>query len=313
MKKIITLMFAVVLTFGGISVLTGKTIAGFKQRQYMLGPDMQFSPDGSKLAFIAKDGKKYYGPAYLYIGSSFKGNFSKIFPDPVDQYTWKNNNEIIYSVKEKDSVTVKSGNIKTRSSRVIFTKKLQMSGSGYARSYEKFEVKCISPDGNLMIVEKEKGACAIVQVSGQKETPLPGFTVPYSSNPQSTLKFSGNSKRLLLFDGKNRIYSVYDVSNSGLRLLKKIDTIKGITPGSDYLLNDRGDQIIFTQEKCKGGCYHIVYIYDLTSKKIYENITIRSGQILRVAFDRDFKNAVINDMHRRLMTFTLRKNGKEIK
>ena len=79
-----------------------------------------------------------------------------------------------------------------------------------------------------------------------------------------------------------------------------------ITPGSDYLLNDDGSRIIFTEEKCRSGCYHTVYIHNIETGKLHTNIVIRSGQILRVDFDRDFSRAAINNMHMQLKTFDLK-------
>jgi len=313
MKKKIELFLSVILICITFTSVTAKTIASFKRGQYMLGPDIQFSPDGKSIAFIAKDGKKYYGPSYLYTGSSISGSFKKVFNDPVDQYVWKSSSEIIFSIKEKDSVTVKSGNPGTGKSIILFTRKLQMKGSGYTRGYENFTIKAISPSGEFVIVEKDKGACVLVHIPDAKEIALEDFSIPYSGNPSSTLRFSGNSKRLLLFDGKDRKYRLYEVSLSGLKLLKKTGKIKNIIPGSDYLINDEGAEIIFTEEKCKGGCYHIVYIYNIMEDRLYENIKIKSGQILRVAFDRRFKVAVINDMHQSIKIFILKKKGKELK
>ncbi len=310
-KTIFVLSFIAVFT--AASFAAGKTIATFNKKQYMLGPDIQFSPDGKMIAFIAKDGSKYYGPSYIYTGSSARGSFKKAFNDPVGQYVWKSGSEIIYSVSEKGLVTIKSGNPATGRSRAIFTKKLKETGSGYARSMEAYNIKAIAPSGQLMVVEKSKGACVLVDLSSGKETALAGFTIPYSGNPQSTLKFSGNSKRLLLFDGRNRIYRLYEVSSSSLKLLKEIKKIKAVEPGMHYLLNEDGTEITFTLEKCKGGCYHIVYTYNFEKDKLYENITIRSGQILNVAFNRDFSKAVINDMHRKIQVFTLTVKRKEIK
>ncbi len=312
MKRIVVfLSFALVLA--AASSVTGKTIAAFKKKQYMIGPDIQFSPDRKNIAFTAKDGKKYYSPSYLYKGSAVSGRFKKAFSDPVSQYVWKSGSEIVYAVAAKDSVTVKSGNPLTGRTKNIFSRKLKMTGSGYSRGYEKFAVRALSPSGEFMIAENGKRECVLVNISTGKEIVSGNFTIPYSGNPQSTLKFSGDSKRLLLFDGKKRIYTIYEVSLSGFKKIRSITSIKKITPGSDYVLNSDGTEIAFTEEKCKGGCYHIVYIYNIDKNKLYRNITIRSGQILHVGFDRNFSKAVINNMHRKLEVFTLNKNGREVR
>ncbi len=306
MKKIIILLSAALVFSAAVSV-TAKTIASFQNKQYMIGPDIQFSPDGKMISFTAKDGKQYYGPAYIFTGSSSAGSFRKSFKDAVSVYIWKSPDEIIYTTTEKDSVTVKSGNPSKGQSKTIYTRKLNMTGSGYARGYEKYNIKAIAPSGDTMIVEKDEGQCAMVSLPSGNETTLTEFSIPYSGNPESTVKFSGDSKRLLLFDGKNRIYTLYDVSKQGLKKIKEIKSINGVTPGSDYILNNEGSQIAFTEEKCKGGCYHVVYIYNIKNGSLSQNITIKSGQILRVAFDRDFSKAVVNDMHRRINLFMLKK------
>lgn len=312
MKKIIILISIITLS-AATSYAAGKTIASFQKKQYMFGPDIRFSPDGKTIAFVAKDGSKYYGPSYLYTASSSKGSFKKTFNEPVNAFVWKSNSEIIYSTSEKNQVTVRSGSVSSGSGKVIFTKKLQITGVGYAMSTENYYVMAIAPSGNLMLVEKEKGSCVLVDLGSGKEIQLQGFTIPYSGNPQSTIQFSGNSRRLVLFDGKNNIYRIYNVSASGLIQIKEIRKIKNITPGMNYLLNNEGTAIVFTEEKCKGGCYHIVYTYDIEKDRLFENITIRSGQILTVAFNSDFTMAVINDMHRKIQVFTLKKTAKEIK
>lgn len=306
MKKLILLLSAALIFAAAVSG-TGKTIAAFKSRQYMIGPDIQFSPDGKMISFTAKDGKQYYGPAYIYTGSSSAGTFKKSFNDPVSAYIWKSGSEIIYASQGKDSVTVKSGNPLNGKAEVLYTRKLKMTGSGYARGYEKFNIKAIAPSGEMMIVEKDKGLCAMVSLPSGAETELAGFSIPYSGNPESTLKFSGDSRVLLLFDGKGRSYTLYSVDLKGLKKIKTINSINGITPGSDYILNNDGSLIAFTEEKCKGGCYHVAYIYSIKNGNLSQNITIKSGQILRVAFDRNFTKAVINDMHRKINVFMLKK------
>jgi len=306
MKKLIILLSAALVFSAAVSV-TAKTIASFQSKQYMIGPDIQFSPDGKMISFTAKDGKQYYGPAYIYTGSSSAGSFKKSFNDPVSAYIWKSPDEIIYTTQEKDSVTVKSGNPSKGKGKILYTRKLNMTGSGYARGYEKYNIKAIAPSGDTMIVEKDKGQCAMVSLPSGNETILTGFSIPYSGNPESTVKFSGDSKRLMLFDGKNRVYTLYDVSKQGLKKIKEIKSVNGVTPGSDYILNNEGSQIAFTEEKCKGGCFHVVYIYNIKNGSLSQNITIKSGQILRVAFDRNFSKAVINDMHRRINLFMLKK------
>ena len=306
MKKIFIILSAAILFSAAVSA-SGKTIGTFQNKQYMIGPDIQFSPDGKMISFTAKDGKKYYGPAYIYTGSSSAGSFKKSFNDPVSAYIWKSSSEIIYASRDKDSVTVKSGNPLNGKTEVLYTRKLKITGSGYARGYEKFNIKAIAPSGEMMIVEKDKGLCAIVSLPSGAETELAGFSIPYSGNPESTLKFSGDSRVLLLFDGKNRSYTIYDITGQGLKKIKEIKSINGVTPGSDYILNNDGSQIAFTEEKCKGGCYHVVYIYSIKKGSLSQNITIKSGQILRVAFDRNFTKAIINDMHRRINIFMLKK------
>jgi Tol biopolymer transport system component len=306
MKKIFIILSAALVFSAAVSA-TGKTIASFQNKQYMIGPDIQFSPDGKMISFTAKDGKQYYGPAYIYTGSSSAGSFKKSFNDPVSAYIWKSGSEIIYASRDKDSVAVKSGNPLNGKTEVLYTRKLKMTGSGYARGYEKYNIKAIAPSGEAMIVEKDKGVCAMVSLPSGNETILTGFSIPYSGNPQSTVKFSGDSKRLVLFDGKSRSYTIYDVSGEGLKKIKEIKSINGVTPGSSYILNNDGSLLAFTEEKCKGGCYHVVYIYSIKNGSLSQNITIKRGQILRVAFDRNFTKAVINDMHRRINVFMLKK------
>ena len=167
MKKIFIILSAAIL-FSAAASASGKTIASFQNKQYMIGPDIQFSSDGKMISFTAKDGKQYYGPAYIYTGSSSAGSFKKSFNDPVSAYIWKSSNEIIYATQAKDSVTVKSGNPLKGQSRILYTRKLGMTGSGYARGYEKFNIKAIAPSGEIMIVEKDKGLCSMVSLPSGK-------------------------------------------------------------------------------------------------------------------------------------------------
>jgi len=298
-------IFTMAVFFALSTALMAGTIASFPKKKYIIGPEIKFSPDGSHIAFTARDGKKYYAPHNLYIGSSKNGRFKKAFNDPVNYYVWKNRSEIIFAGGTKDTVTIKSGNIRTGNTAILYSYKKRIKGSGYAKSYEKFDIKAISPQGKV-IVEKNSGACSLINIRTKRETPLINFKIPYSGNPKSRVNFSDDGRRLMLFDGRKRSWSIYAVTGSSIKLVKKIDSLKGIQPGSDYRLSPDGRSIAFTVEKCKGGCYHIAYEYNFQSGTLKKLKTIRGGQILRVAFDSSFKYAVTNDMHRRLRVYRIK-------
>ncbi len=303
----IPVKFTILITILAFSApLLGGTIASFPPKKYMIGPEIKYSPDGRKIAFTAGDGKKYNSPHYLYIGSSAKGSFRQKFADTVSAYEWKNSSEIIYVNTKGDTVTVREGNVSSGTSRTVYSFRKKMSGSGYARSYEKFDIKAISPGGGFILVERDKGTCSLINIKTGREDVLSGFQIPYSGNPASTVVFSGDKKRVLLFNGRENSWTVYAVSGNSLMHIKKITSVNGIKPGSNYKFSHDGSSVAFTVEKCKGGCFHVPYIYNISSGNLTELKTIRGGQILRVAFDSSFNNAVTNDMHRKLRTYRLK-------
>ncbi len=317
MKRKISLLMAICLMAGGTSI-SAKTLIKLPKKKYMLSHNTQFSPNGKWITFHTHDYRQTFSPNYLQIASATRGGLRQAFKDPVRTYTWKNNKEIIYyQDRAEGKIIIKEGNPLTGKAKTIFTKKLKELGSGYTRGWERYDIWAISPKGQILVGKEDKKLVIVDLPSGHEIR-----VSPYPKG-DSSAKFSEDGKRLICYTEEmfytggrgetKRSYSLYEISSNRVKLIKKFTDIKGLQPSMDYGLSPKGDKIIFTQEKCKRGCFHEVYQYNVKTGKLLKNRTLRYGQMLTITFDQNFTKAVVNNMHRTIGIFKLYKKWKEAK
>jgi|GEM_PF-2084127 len=309
MKKTLCAV-VVILFFITLDVYGG--VIGTYPRKAMFIEKMVYSPDGKKVALQARDKANYYRRnAFVYIGSSRNGRFKKLSNVPVSNISWIDNKTIafrekgtsIFVKRSAPAIVVKAIDIKTRRLETLYTLPSQtIPGSGGQTAVTNYYA--ISPGARFLLVQIGK-QYILEDMAGRRAINLPGFKVPYSSNPVSQVRFFGRDG-IVLFDGNARRYLVYRFNGRRLRLQKTITSMGRLKPSGNFSIDDGGKFIIFSTEVCRGGCRNEIYRYNLRTNRLSRKImTVRGSQVLRLVFSKQQNQVLVNDFHRWLKRYPL--------
>ena len=281
-------------------------------RKAMFIEQMVYSPDGKKVALQARDKANYYRrTAHIYIGSSQYGRFKKISNIAASHISWIDNSTIafraqntsIFTKRGAPAIVVKAINVNTRRVETLYTLPAQtIPGSGGRTAVTNYYA--ISPGARYLLVQiGEK--YILEDMAGRRAINLPGFKVPYSSNPVSQVRFFGRNG-MILFDGNARRYLIYHYDGRRLRLQKTIASMGSLKPSGNFSIDRGGKYIIFAAEVCRGGCRNEIYRYNLQTNRLSRKImTVRGSQVLRLVFSKQQNQVLVNDFHQWLKRYPL--------
>ncbi|MBN1697430.1 MAG: hypothetical protein JW881_07945 [Spirochaetales bacterium] len=270
------------------------------------------SPDGNRIALQARDKANYYtNKAHLWIGSTAKGNFEKVYGEPVGRICWINENEVafmdasaaVYQFWLKDPakpyIVVKAIHIGTKKIRELYRREIRtIPGSG--GQFETVNLFQISNTGRYLLMNDSDGFFLHDITTGGR-LPLENFS--YAMSGRSRFRFDKTDTKAICFDDGERAYTVYAINKKGAVPVKKFDrnALGGREPTRYFRFDDTGGGIVFAVEKCSGNCYYEIYFLTLSSGEIHNVCKVSGGKILSLDWSRDLEWIVYNDNHTRLV------------
>lgn len=281
-----------------------RVIAQFAPNAMFIEGSPSFSPDGSRLAFGARDGRNLRGNvAHLWVGST-SGNFQKVYAQPVRHVQFISNQEIAFqdmaaaSSGSRDMV-VRAYNLNNGQVRELY-RRTPAVRNGW--DYEILNLFAISSTGAYMVLQDPSGFAVIRFQDGARLT-ASDFQVSFDRN--SRVIFSTDDSRVLVFEGRSGAFSLYAI---GAASLQKVDmatpNLSGLAPSSYFQLNGNGNMLL-TAEQCSGDCYYQVFHFNTGTGAVQSVGTIRGGQIVSLGIGRDLRQIIRNIMHRQLILTTV--------
>ncbi|MBN2535503.1 MAG: hypothetical protein JXB88_21670 [Spirochaetales bacterium] len=270
------------------------------------------SPGNNLIALQARDRANLYtNNAFLWIGSMEKGNFTKVYNDPVGRICWINNNEVafmdsqavVYQFWLKNPappyLIVRVININTKNTRELFRQEIKtIPGSG--GQFEIINLIQISNTGRYLLMNDQNGFFLQDIMTGSR---LPVENFNFSFSGRSRFRFDNSDTKALCFDDSNRTYTLYSINEKEAVPVKQYNTaaLGGKEPTSYFRFDDSGNRIIFAFEKCSGNCYYEIYSLDLSSGMVSKVCQVSGGKVLSLDWNRDLTEILYNDNHTRLI------------
>jgi len=295
---------AILITAASQAFAGSVTVARYARNTMFIEHRPVFSPDGSRIALQARDGKNLRGnSAHIWVGNSSRGNFRKMYSHPVNHITWISNNQIAFQDRsERSAVVVKSVTIDSGATSVMYRRVLRRSGY----STESVNIHKISNTGRYLLMNDRSGFF-LQDISGNRRIDLSGFNYKYYRN-NTGIAFSSDDTALLVKDDNNSgntAYDLYAITGSGLQSRGKLDftSILGARKSltNNFHFDNSGNRIGFAIEYCRGGCSLLTYIYDINTRQTRYTGTIRGNQLLSVNWNNDLTKIIYNDFHQKLV------------